>query len=140
MTTHRYGCACNAEIRCSHTNHGMCPYAYLKISNTRCINLISGSLPQPRGLCACRRRFFSSQNTPLDFWSMCFVDVVISKQFYGILVKCSKYCRSAQMTMPARRASKFCAKRRAALPPHLFSKSDFLGNSWKYGTLARMST
>ena len=31
------------------------------------------------------------------------------------LVKCSKYGPSAQMTMPARRASEFCAKRRALL-------------------------
>ena len=32
----------------------------------------------------------------------------------------SKYGRSAQMTMPARRSSKFCAKRRAALLPIFF--------------------
>ena len=48
------------------------------------------------------------------------VDFVIFERFQGPLVFFSKYGRSAQMTMPARRASKFCAKRRAALLPIFF--------------------
>ena len=60
--------------------------------------------------------FFSSKNTPLDFWNMYFVDVVISEQFQGPLEnKNSKYGSSVQMTMPVRRASEFSAKRRAVL-------------------------
>ena len=81
---------------------------------------ILGSLPPPRGLCACRRRFFSSTNTPLDFMSMYFIYVVIFKRFQGPLICFSKYGRSAQMTMPARRSSEFCAKRRAVLLPICF--------------------
>ena len=50
---------------------------------------------------------------------MYLVDVVICYRFEGPLVKFSKYGPSAQMTMPARRASKLCAKRRAA-SPHIF--------------------
>ena len=71
--------------------------------------------PPPRGLCACRRRFFPSKSTPLDFMNMCFIHFVTFKRFQGPLVKFSKYGRSAQMTMPARHASEFCAKRRALL-------------------------
>jgi len=42
----------------------------------------------------------------------------------------SKYGPSAQITMPARRASKFCAKRCAALPHICVPQLHFLGNSW----------
>ena len=79
-------------------------------------SLILGSLPPPRGLCACRRRIFS----PLDVMSMHFIDFVICLRFQGPLVFVSKYGRSAQMTMPARRSSKFCAKRGAVLLPIFF--------------------
>ena len=81
---------------------------------------ILGSLPPPRGLCACRRRFYPSENTPLDFMSMHFIDFVIFNGFQGPLVNNPKYGRSAQMTMPARCSSKFCAKRRAVLLPIIF--------------------
>ena len=60
---------------------------------------------------------FSSTNTPLDFMSMYFIYCTVFKQFQGPLVNKSKYGRSAQMTMPARRSSTFCAKRRAVLLP-----------------------
>ena len=81
---------------------------------------ILGSLPPPRGLCACRRRLFSSNKQTLEFMSMYFIDFVIFKRCQGPLVEFSKYGRSAQMTMPARRSSKFCAKRRAVLLPIFF--------------------
>ena len=48
---------------------------------------------------------------------MYLIYVVMFKRFQGSLVKFSKYGQSAQMTMPARRSSKFCAKRRAVLLP-----------------------
>ena len=44
------------------------------------------------------------------------------------------------MTMPARRASKFCAKRRVLWLTIFFQSPHFLCNSWKIKTLARMST
>ena len=81
---------------------------------------ILGSLPPPRGLCACRRRFFPSKSTALDFMSMYVIYFVIVNRFQGPLVFFSKYGRSAQMTMPARHSSKFCAKRRAVLLPIFF--------------------
>ena len=38
---------------------------------------VLGSLPPPRGLCACLRRFGDlRKNTSLDFWSMHFVNFV----------------------------------------------------------------
>ncbi len=43
-------------------------------------------------------------------------------RFDALLVFFSKSGQSGQMTMPARRASKFCAKRRA-LSPEVFSQS-----------------
>ena len=49
-----------------------------------------------------------------------FVDVVINKRFYAPLVIWSSYGGSAPMTMPARRASKFSAKRCAASLPIFF--------------------
>ena len=75
----------------------------------------------------------------LDFVSMHFICFAIFKQFQCPLVKKSKYGRSAQMTMPGRRASKFSPKRRALLLP-CFSKSHLLSNSCEYRTFARMST
>jgi len=70
------------------------------------------------------------------FWNMYFADVVFFKRFQGPLVKFSSYGWSARMTMPARRASKFCEIRCAGCLPILFSKLDFLGNTWDVGTLA----
>ena len=51
---------------------------------------------------------------------MYFICFVTFKRFHGPLVKFPKYGRSAQMTMPARRSSKFCAKRRDVLLPILY--------------------
>ena len=43
---------------------------------------VLGSLPPPRGLCACLRRFGDlRKNTPLDFWSMYLVDLVNVHRF-----------------------------------------------------------
>ena len=57
----------------------------------------------------------------LDFVSMYFMCFVIFNRFEGPLEEQkSKYGRSAQMTMPGRRSSKFCAKRRAVLLPICF--------------------
>ena len=49
----------------------------------------------------------------LDFLSMYIVNLVDVHAFEVPLVKISKYGRSDQMTMPARRASKFSAQWRA---------------------------
>ena len=49
--------------------------------------------------------------------------------FEALLVFFSKSGQSVQMTMPARRASKFSAKRRAVSPKMFFPKSDFSNNS-----------
>ena len=43
--------------------------------------------PARRGLCACRRRCFSSKNMPREFWNMYFVDVMTSERFQGPLIK-----------------------------------------------------
>ena len=43
---------------------------------------VLGSLPPPRGLCACPRRFGDlRKNTPLDLWSMYPVDLVNCHRF-----------------------------------------------------------
>ena len=94
--------------------HGMCLYAYLKIRKhhveiihchcrtyigivCQCSSML-GSLQAHRGLCACRRHVS-----------------VLTRQ-----VTFSKYGPSAHMTMPARRASTFCANKSSALPHMLF--------------------
>ena len=117
--------------------HGMCSYAYLKISKkwgwhfklsyvepTYVIfdnfHRFQGP-PSPLRLGGrCCRCFFFWKNTSLDLLSMYFVDLVNFKRFQGPLVKKTKYGPSVQMTMPARRASKFYAKRRAASLPIFF--------------------
>ena len=53
--------------------------------------------------------------TPLGFLKTCLVNLVNCHGFEGPLVKKSKSGQSNQMNMPARRASEFCAKRRALL-------------------------
>ena len=53
---------------------------------------------------------------------MYLVNLVDFDGFEAPLVNFSKSGHSGQMTMPARRASKFCAKRRA-LSPEVFSQS-----------------
>ena len=53
---------------------------------------------------------------------MYLVNLVDVHGFEALLVFFSKSGQSGQMTMPARRASKFCAKRRA-LSPEVFSQS-----------------
>jgi len=71
----------------------------------------------PVRLChSCLRRFGDLRNThPGIFGTRILWSSVIAEQFQGPLVNKSSYGRSAQMTMPARRASKFCANRRAVL-------------------------
>ena len=59
--------------------------------------------------------------TPLDLLSTYIVILVICSHFLASL-DFSKSGHSVQMTMPARRASKFCAQRRAVLP-ETFSQS-----------------
>ena len=75
---------------------------------------------------------------PLDVGNMYFVDVITVHRFEDLLATFSKCGPSAQMTMPARHALKFCAKRRAALAHMSFCCSllVFLGNSWYDRTLA----
>ena len=76
--------------------------------------------------------FFLKKTRPWIFWAcillilwICldFVDIF---WFEGPVVKFEKYGPCAQMTMPVRCASKFCA-----MAPHLVSKLYFLSNSWK---------
>ena len=64
--------------------------------------------------------FFFLKMTPLGFLNTYIVNLVDFHQFEGPLVKNSKYGQSTQMTMPARRASKFSAKRRAVSPEMFF--------------------
>ena len=59
--------------------------------------------------------FFFWKMTPLFCLSTYFVDFVDFHWFEALLVFLSKSGQSDQMTMPARRASKFSAKRRAVL-------------------------
>ena len=58
----------------------------------------------------------------LDFLSMYLVNLADFERFEALLVFLSKSGQSGQMTMPARRASKFCAKRRA-VTPEVFSQN-----------------
>ena len=58
----------------------------------------------------------------LDFLSMYLVNLINFHVFEALLVFFSKSGQSGQMTMPARRASKFCAKRRA-VSSEVFSQS-----------------
>ena len=81
---------------------------------------ILGVVPPPCGLCACRRHFCFLKMMPLGFLNTYIVNLIDFHQFEGPLVKFSKYGQSTQMTMPARRASKFSAKRRAVLLPIFF--------------------
>ena len=60
--------------------------------------------------------------TPLICLSTYIVNLVNFHGFEGPLVKFSKSGQSGQITMPARRASKFCAQRRA-VSPEMFSQS-----------------
>ena len=60
--------------------------------------------------------FFSWKMTPPDFLNTYIVNLVIFHQFEGPLVKFSKSGQSGKMTMPARRASKFCARSRSECP------------------------
>ena len=60
--------------------------------------------------------------TPPGFLNTYTVNLVVFHQFEGPLVKFSKSGQSGQITMPARRASKFCAQRRA-VSPEMFSQS-----------------
>ena len=59
---------------------------------------------------------------PPVFLSTYIVNLVICHRFEASLDFFSKSGQSVQMAMPARRASKFCAKRRA-LSPEVFSQS-----------------
>ena len=53
--------------------------------------------------------------TPLGFLKTYLANLVNFHGFEGPLVKSSKSGQSGKITMPARRASEFCAKRRALL-------------------------
>ena len=80
----------------------------------------SSILGSPSPLCLCPScPSATSEKHALDFVSMYFICCVVFKRFQCRLVIFSKYGRSAQMTMPARRSSKFCAERCAVLLPIL---------------------
>ena len=64
--------------------------------------------------------FFFWKMTPPGFLSTYIVNLCDFHGFEAPLVKFSKSGQSVQMTMPARRASKFSAKRRALLPEVFF--------------------
>ena len=60
--------------------------------------------------------------TPPAFLTTYIVNLVDYHGFEALLVFFPKSGQSGQMTMPARRASKFCAKKRA-VTPEVFSQS-----------------
>ena len=66
--------------------------------------------------------------TPLGFLNTYFVDLVDFHGFEALLVFFSKSGQSVQMTMPARRASKFSAKRLAVLLLIIFQSLDSQAN------------
>ena len=85
-----------------------------------CIWGVNMSQPTtPWSMCLPQAHFFWKM-TPLGFLKTYIVKLVDFHQFEGPLVKTSKYWQSVQMTMTARRASTFCAKRRAVLPEMFF--------------------
>ena len=65
-------------------------------------------------------RVFFLNMTPLFFLNTCIVDFVDVHGFEALLVFLSKSGQSAQMTMPARRASEFFENRRAVSPEVFF--------------------
>ena len=66
----------------------------------------------PWSMCLPQACFFPVQNTPLFFGEHVFCYLIWASRG-----KKSQCCPSAQMTMPARRTSKLCAKRSAASLP-----------------------
>ena len=66
-------------------------------------------------MCVPQAPFFSEKMTPLDFLNTYIVNLVDFHEFEALLDFFSKSGQSDQMTMPARRASKFSAKRRAII-------------------------
>ena len=82
---------------------------------------VSGSPSRVRLCRSCLRRFGDLRKTRPWIFGTCICWIfVFSERFQGPLVKNSKYGSSVRMTMPVRRASKFSAKRRAALLPIFF--------------------
>ena len=69
----------------------------------------------PWSMCVPQAPFFSEKMTPLDFLNTYIVNLVDFHEFEALLDFFSKSGQSDQMTMPARRASKFSAKRRAII-------------------------
>ena len=69
---------------------------------------------------ACLRRFGTLRKTRPGFLSMYLVNFIDFHGFEAPLVLFSKSGQSDQMTMPARRASEFSAKRRAVSPEMFF--------------------
>jgi len=63
-----------------YITHSKSPFdtVFLYITSSKSpFDTVLGSLPPPRGLCACPRRFSDlRKNTSLEFWSMHFVDFV----------------------------------------------------------------
>ena len=74
--------------------------------------------------CHCLRQASatSEKTRPCCFLSMYIVNLVNFHEFEVLLDDFSKSGQSGQMTMPTRRASEFCAKRRA-VSPEVFSQS-----------------
>ena len=86
-----------------------------------CLVLYFGRQPTtPWSMCLPQALFFFWKMTPLGFLNTYIVDFVDVHGFEALLVFLSKSWQSDQMTMPARRASKFSAKRRAVSPEMFF--------------------
>ena len=98
-------------------------------------------VPSPLRLCrSCRRCFFFSwENTPLDCWSMHFVDVVHFSDFSVPWLNFENVVPLLNDYASKTRIEILC-KKTCSTAPHLFSKSHLLSNSCEYRTFARMST
>jgi hypothetical protein len=86
-------------------------------------------------MCLPQALFFSSKNTPLDFWNMYFVDFVISERFQGPLVKKLKRWIICSNDYASKTRIEILYKKTCCIAPNHFSKSDFSSNSWILRTL-----
>ena len=134
----------------------MCSYAYLKISkneveiwNCHLFNrhrwrlsiFIDFRVPPttPWSMILPQALFFS-KNTPLEFWSMYLMDFVIFLAILGSPGEIFKIWIIWSNDYASKTRIKILCKKTCWIAPHLFSQPDLLCNSWKYRTLARMST
>ena len=112
---------------------------YHALSRFKCLNFEKSTFLKL--LChstTCRVCFWKM--TPPDFLSTYIVNLVIFHGFEAFLYFLKKSGQSDQMTVPARRASKFSSQWRAIKLQIICPKSEFKSNSWILRTLVWMST